>query len=294
MEVETPALVHYGVSDPHLQNIRCRPGNNPEQSCYLHTSPEYHMKRLLASGAPDIYQLCKVCRDAETGLRHQAEFTMIEWYRLGFTLDEMITDTCALIEQLARTASSDAGKVCRYSYQEVFRAATGLDPLSATVAELADQARQRLQSEIDERLLLQLGDDAGTLQDLLMTHLVIPELDRQGLVVIHHYPVTQAALARIDPTDSRVVERFEIFHAGMELANGYRELIDAQEQRQRLASDQLHRHKASLPDIKPDPEFLAALDHGLPDCSGVALGFDRVLMSFGGLSTIQETISFTG
>lgn len=298
LEVETPALVRHGVTDRHLQNMHCRSGTDPSQARYLHTSPEYHMKRLLASGSPDIYQICKVFRDAESGRRHHPEFSMIEWYRIGFTLDEMITDTCALIVALARTIGSDArdvsGDVCQYSYQQVFENATGLDPISATASKLRQLARQRLRSEIDERLLSELGNDVAVLQDLLMTHLVIPALDRQGLVVIHHYPATQAALARIDPADDRVAERFEIFHDGMELANGYRELTDSREQQRRLAADLLYRQQAGLPDMEPDPALLAALDHGLPECSGVAVGFDRLLMSFSRLSTIQETISFTG
>ncbi len=294
MEVETPALVRYGVTDRHLQNMRCQPGTDPQQARYLHTSPEYHMKRLLASGTPDIYQICKVFRDAETGRQHHPEFSMIEWYRIGFTLDEMITDTCALIAELAKAAGRDAGDICQYSYQQVFTEATGIDPLSATAIELVALARQRLRSEIDAQLLSGLGDDVAVLQDLLMTHLVIPELDRKGLVVIHHYPATQAALARIDPADERVAERFEIFHGGMELANGYRELTDSAEQHRRLAADQLHRQQAGLENIEPDPALLAALSHGLPECSGVALGFDRVLMNFSQVSTIREAISFPG
>ncbi len=293
MEVETPALVQYGVTDVHLQNLRCISSALPATAGYLHTSPEYHMKRLLAAGAPDIYQICKVFRDAERGRRHHPEFSMIEWYRLGFTLEQMIAETCALIETLAAIAGNAPGETEQLSYRDAFLRATGLDPLSATVTELAGLAKQKLSGQLDETLLRQLGDDPAALQDLLMSHLVIPGLNRTGLVVIHRYPAAQAALARIDPADQRVAERFEVFHAGLELANGYHELSDPAEQRRRFTADRQHRKKAGLPAADPDPALLAALDHGLPDCSGVAIGFDRILMSFKDFSSIEKTMSFT-
>jgi len=293
MEVETPALVRHGVTDVQLRNFECRSSLSTESAGYLHTSPEYHMKRLLAWGAPDIYQVCKVFRDGESGRRHHPEFTMIEWYRLGFTLEQIIDDSCALLTACAMAAGKTAPHISQSPYQQVFLRYTGIDPLSTTPAALRNRAGQLLGSEIDARLIARLGDDPQSWQDLLMSHVVIPALPPRKLVVIHHYPAGQAALARIDPADERVAERFEVFFGGLELANGYRELSDPHEQRQRFDNDRRRRAQCGLPDVEPDPGLLSALDHGLPECSGVAVGFDRLLMCFGDCSTITQTMSFS-
>lgn len=288
LEVETPALGTRGVTDPHLANLSCRAAALPGTELLLQTSPEYFMKRLLAAGSPDIYQICRVFRDGELGARHQPEFTMVEWYRREFDLTAMMAETCELL--MAMGDSEEA--VTSQRYADVFAAATDLDPLTATAAALTARARALLPSVVTDALATQLGHDRGSWLDLLMSHVVIPSFGEDGLLVVHHFPAEQAALARLDPADGRVAERFEVFRRGMELANGYRELTDGAEQRNRFAVDRRRRRELGLPDRDPDQRLLAALDHGLPECSGVAVGFDRVVMSYCDLPDITEALSF--
>lgn len=297
LEVETPVLTPAGTTDPNISNVRCRLAALPEQDFYLHTSPEYAMKRLLAAGSPDIYQICKVFRNRELGSQHQPEFTMIEWYRLNITLEDMIDETCALIQRLFESAApgdtgdDGLGPPARYQYRTAFRDATGLDPLSAETIDL-QQCAARLTDSITPEFASQLGVDASAWVDFLMSHVVIPGLPDKKLVVVHAYPADQAALARLDPDDPRFAERFEVFYAGLELANGYRELLDAEEQQRRFEADRARRAAAGSENIPVDNALLAALDSGLPDCCGVALGFDRIVMSIEKLPTIVQAISF--
>jgi lysyl-tRNA synthetase class 2 len=297
LEVETPVLTQAGTTDPNISNVRCRLATRPDKDFYLHTSPEYAMKRLLAAGCPDIYQICKVFRNGELGSQHQPEFTMIEWYRLNVTLEEMIDETCALIHGLFEFAvpeDADDGRLgtpARYHYRTAFRDATGLDPLSAGTDDL-QQCAARLTNSITPEFAGQLGVDANAWVDFLMSHVVIPGLPDEKLVVVDAYPADQAALARLDPDDPRFAERFEVFYGGLELANGYRELLDAEEQRRRFEADRARRELAGSEDIPIDNALLAALDSGLPDCCGVALGFDRIVMSIEKLPTIVQAISF--
>lgn len=286
LEVETPVLTRHGVTDPHIAGLQTRVAACGETPLSLHTSPEYAMKRLLAAGAPDIYQICKVFRDQEIGRLHQPEFTMIEWYRRGSTLDEIIDETTGLIRAITAIADLPSR---RYRYRDRFADACGLDPLSAGTAELANAAEALIDTGDLRRLI---GDDRTAWLDLLMSHVVVPGLPADELSVIDHYPAPQAALARLDPADPATAERFETFWNGMELANGYRELTDAAEQRERFAADRRHRSALGLPDVTPDPALLAALDHSLPECSGVALGFDRLVMIACRLEHIDEVISF--
>lgn len=297
LEVETPALVRHGVTDPHLQNIAAQLGNG--QRLLLHTSPEFHMKRLLAAGAPDIWQLCKVFRDGESGRRHEPEFTLLEWYRHGFTLEQLARETCDLLLALARSAGNvgatpaiSAGPPVWWSYTDLFRTVLGIDPLQSGAAELQACARRCLGAGVSADLRASLGDETSLWLDLLMSHAVSEHLATTGIAVVTGYPAAQAALARLDPTDPRRAERFEIFCRGIEVANGYRELADATEQGSRFAADRAFRARLGRPDVSPDPALLEALGHGLPDCSGVAVGFDRVVMVLLGLSTLQEAISF--
>jgi len=291
LEVETPALLPAGVSDPHLRDIPCRLEVAGGQTMWLHTSPESPMKRLLAAGAPDIYQVCRVFRDGELGPLHQPEFTMIEWYRRGFDMERMIDETAALIGTLRQPQGEAATSCRRYRYQEIFLELTGIDPLEPAPAELARQARARLRQPISPGLQQDPGMDRDAWLDLLMSECIMPALPREELVAITHFPASQAALARLDPEDARVAERFELFAGGMELANGYRELRDPAEQRRRLAADAGRRRAAGKPVPPPDAPLLAALDSGLPDC-GVAVGFDRVLMLHAGLEHIAQAVSF--
>jgi len=291
LEVDTPALGEYGVTDPHIQSIPVKLHSAPDQTAFLQTSPESAMKRLLAAGWPDVYQLCKVFRDGERGRLHQPEFTLIEWYRRGLSLDEMVDETCALIATLLAAAGSPAAapSITRHRYQDVFRRATGLDPLGADTFELRDRAREWAPGLGDAA---RTDDDRLLWLDLLMSHAVQPSLAADALSVVHHYPAAQGALARLDPEDPRWVERFEVFYGGLELANGYRELTDATEQRERFAADRRRRAAAGLPDMQPDLHLITALEHGLPDCSGVAVGVERVLMCALGVDTIDEVVGF--
>lgn len=297
LEVDTPALVQHGVTDPHLRNIPARLCGG--QPLFLHTSPEFHMKRLLAAGVPDIWQLGKVFRDAEAGLRHEPEFTMLEWYRHDYTLQQLIAETCKLLTVLAEAAehvgapatiSTDPPR--HWTYSALFLETLSIDPLTATTADLQDCARSLLGEQLSTELRISLGNETSLWLDLLMSHVMSEHLAGTGIAVVTGYPAEQAALARLDPADPRVAERFEVFCQGIEVANGYRELSDATEQRRRFAADRAFRARLGQPDVLPDENLLAAMEHGLPDCAGVAVGFDRVVMILLGLKTLQEAISF--
>lgn len=290
VEVETPALVAHAVTDPHLANVPVSLQVAPGRDLFLHTSPEYHMKRLLAAGAPDIFALCRVFRDGERGPRHEPEFTMVEWYRRGIALDDSIRDACDLLAALAGESGVDLDAPRRWTYQQLFVETTGIDPLSGDAAGIARSARELLGP--DSSAALGADDDAGAWLDLLMTHRVAPALAGHDVAVVTAYPADQAALARIDPADGRVAERFEVFCRGLEVANGYRELVDPDEQARRFEADRAARRRLGRPDVAPDTRLLAALRHGLPDCSGVALGFDRTLMALLGCRDIREVMAF--
>jgi lysyl-tRNA synthetase class 2 len=293
-EVETPALVRHAVTDPHLANIPARLAGQPA-AWWLHTSPEFHMKRLLAAGAPDIYQVCRVFRDGEQGRRHEPEFTMIEWYRHGLDLDGMIAETVALLASLAAATGQDTGPVQVLSYPALVAGTIGIDPLASPVALLRERVLAVLGPDlVDPSLAAALGDDADGWLDLLMSHRIMPALPAGALTVIRDYPASQAALARLDPADPRVALRFELFWRGLELANGYHELADPGEQRRRFAADRARRLALGRPDVAPDPRLLAALDAGLPDCAGVAAGFDRLMMAITGAVDIAAVSSFAG
>jgi lysyl-tRNA synthetase class 2 len=243
------------------------------------------MKRLLAAGSGDIYQVCHVFRGAERGRQHNPEFTMLEWYRLGFSLDELMNEVATLVRGLL----GDAGAVLpveSVSYVDALRLHAGLDPfgdlapLRAAARELGLDARHADGAGRDELLDLVVGARVG------------PALGEHALTFLHRYPASQAALARLDPADPRVALRFELYHRGIELANGYHELASGAEQRQRFAADLRQRRERGLPAAALDPRLLAALDAGLPDCAGVALGFDRVLMLAIGATNIDEVLAF--
>ena len=279
LEVETPALSQAGVSDPYLSPVQA---SCMGQAAYLHTSPEYPMKRLLAAGSGDIYQICKVFRDGECGRRHNPEFSMLEYYRLGFSLLSLMDEVAQLVgDYLGIQARMDL------SYGEAVRRYSGLDPFSASDESLLQQARD---CAGDPELML---DRDGCL-DLIMTHLVEPNLPKHTLVFIHSYPQSQAALAKVAENHDgyAVAKRFELYVNSLELANGYDELSQSHEQRGRCEKDlalqaQLNGHARPL-----DERFLAAIEHGLPDCSGVALGLDRILMLKLNASHLEQVLAF--
>ncbi len=284
LEVETPALSRYAVSDPHIETFAIADAAVSPHTLYLQTSPEFCMKRLLAAGYPDIYSLCRVFRDGEAGRRHQPEFTMVEWYRRGFGLDEIIADTLGLV--WATLAQDEAMEAQRYDYRQLFLEAVGLDPLAAPVQSLADAAGA------DDALRDRLGARRDDWLDLVLGLRIVPELPRDRLTVVSHYPASQAALARLCPDDPGVADRFEIFCGPVELANGYVELTDAAEQAGRFERDNAERARRGRPTRPVDTALLAALQHGLPDCAGVALGFERLLMLAAGSDDIRDVITF--
>jgi lysyl-tRNA synthetase class 2 len=282
MEVETPAMVNAPVSDVNLGSVQALvPGR--AAPLFLHTSPEYAMKRLLAAGSGDIYQICRVFRGNERGRQHNPEFTMVEWYRLGFSLADLMRE----VGELARLLLGADLPVEFVTYRDALRRHAGLDPFDADDAELRS-AGQAL--GLDARRAESAGRDE--LLDLIVGAKVGPALGNDALTFLHRYPASQAALARLDPDDKRMALRFELYHRGVELANGYHELTDTTEQRLRFAADQQSRGARGLPTFSLDAHLLAALDAGLPDCAGVALGFDRVLMLAVGAATIDDVLAF--
>lgn len=293
MEVETPLLVRHAVTDPGLANLPSALRVRPGLPCFLHTSPEYHMKRLLAAGAPDIYQLGKVFRDEELGRRHRPEFTLVEWYRLGQSFDECIGETCRLVSEVGQLLGRDIPPPERLGYRELFLRHAGVDPLEAGLGDIRQRAQALVPGGVSASLAASLGEHRRAWLDLLLVQVVEPALCTEGLVVVDRYPATQASLARLHADDPRVAERFEVYLDGMELANGYHELSDAREQRRRFADDRIERRRLGLPDVEPDELLLAALEAGLPDCCGVALGFDRLLMACLGLADIAAVVAFS-
>jgi lysyl-tRNA synthetase class 2 len=283
LEVDTPMVVNAPVTDIHIHSARVDLGAAAEHAYFLHTSPEYAMKRLLAAGSGDIYQICHVVRGFERGRLHNAEFTLIEWYRLGFTLDDLMSEVDALVRVLLGPVATGHSSE-RISYREAFLREMRLDPFTASMEELrAAAGKLGFQTEAAQR---------DELLDLLMGSAIGPRLGANALTFVHSYPATQAALARLDPRDSRAALRFELYCDGVELANGFHELASAAEQGKRFDEDNAERRRTGLPVYAPDELLLAALTAGLPDCSGVALGFDRTVMLATGARTIDEVLSF--
>jgi lysyl-tRNA synthetase class 2 len=283
LEVQTPAMVNAPVSDVNIGSSRVEVPGRKGPPLFLHTSPEYAMKRLLAAGARDIYQVCQVFRGAERGRQHNPEFTMLEWYRLGFSLEDLMREVADLVRKLLGVELP----LEFLSYRDAVRRHAGLDPLDATHQALQGAAQAL---GFDGQHSQAAGRDE--LLDLIMGAQVGPKLGASTLTFVHRYPASQAALARLDVGDPRLALRFELYHRGVELANGYHELANAAEQRKRFADDQAARRTRGLPTFEFDQHLLAALDAGLPDCAGVALGFDRVLMLAIGAASIDEVLTF--
>jgi len=286
LEVDTPALSRSAVSDPHIDSIGASLALDPATVHYLHTSPEYCMKRLLCAGYPDIYQVCKVFRDNEAGRFHQPEFTMIEWYRQGYELHQMSNETLALVA----TALDDASLVTsavQLDYAGAFQTFAGCDPLAADC-----QALARLLAA-DASLQASVGDDKDTWLDLVLEQKVVPRFAAERLTVLSHYPLGQAALARQCPANPHAADRFEVFLGRHELANGYVELRDPDEHLRRFAADQAARKSRGQIERPLDNEFLDAIRQGLPACAGVAVGFDRLLMMHAGVDDIRDVQTFS-
>jgi lysyl-tRNA synthetase class 2 len=291
LEVDTPLIVNSPVSDVHIHSAtvwlnapEAAAGDASRTPYFVHTSPEYAMKRLLAAGSGDIYQICHVVRGFESGRVHNSEFTLIEWYRLGFSLDALMSEVEALVRELLREPAARR-HVERLSYREVFLREVNLDPYTADLEALAHAAAGAGFSSTGAR-----GRDEYL--EVLMGTLIGPRLGRDALTFVYGYPASQAALARLDPQDPGVAQRFELYGDGLELANGFHELTACQEQRLRFEHDNAARRRLGLPVHALDERLLAALAHGLPDCAGVALGFDRTLMLATGATHIDEVLAF--
>jgi len=282
LEVGTPCLSTTTVTEPNIASLRVATGGG---DLYLQTSPEYYMKRLLAAGYPDIWQASTCYRGGEAGRRHLLEFTLIEWYRIGFDLDAIMRDTVALAGTMSPRL---AGQAAVYvSYAAAFADVLGIDPLAADAVQVADALGA------EDGLRRSLGSDRDAWLDLALATAVAPAFATDRLTVLHHYPASQAALARLAPHAPGTAERFEVFCGGLELANGFVELTDAGEQRRRFEADRQKRRVAGLPVPDVDEALLQALASGLPPSAGVALGLDRVLMVDQGLDDIRDVVTFT-
>lgn len=278
MEVDVPVLGSATVTDPNLEPLEVMA--NP--AAYLQTSPEFFMKRLLAAGAGSIFYLGKAFRAEEEGRRHRAEFTMLEWYRTGFDDVRLIAEVAELFQTL-----SPGVDVAVIPYRELFEARIGIDPHEATVETLAVIAREKLDIHWPD-------DNINTWLDLLFSHLVEPAIASDRLTIVTDYPASQCALAKVahNALGQRVAKRFEVYWKGVELANGYWELTDADEQKRRFESDNKTRRSSGKKSVVVDAMFLEALEHGLPECSGVALGVDRLLMCLLNKTDIKDVSYF--
>lgn len=288
LEVETPLLCRATGTDPNLDFFASQlhsPPQNP--TLFLQTSPEFAMKRLLAAGSGSIYQICKAFRNGEAGRFHNPEFTILEWYRIGFGLQELMAEVSELLLMLLADAMPQLS-VKQVSYQTLFREMTGLDALSFERSTYRDYADSVNAAEADSLCL----DDHALWLDFIFSHHIQNAMPKQVIFLVHGYPAIHSSLARIDPQDCRVSERFEVFINGIELGNGFFELNDANEQSVRFDREIAHRHQHGLPTVAKDQLFLGALQAGLPDCSGIAIGLDRLLMIMTGCSAIEQVIAF--
>ncbi|WP_411133200.1 elongation factor P--(R)-beta-lysine ligase [Yersinia enterocolitica] len=285
LEVETPTMSQATVTDIHLVPFQTRfvgPGAADGLTLYMMTSPEYHMKRLLAVGSGSIYQLGRSFRNEEAGRHHNPEFTMLEWYRPHYDMYRLMDEVDDLLQQILDCDSSE-----RLSYQQAFLRHLDIDPLSADKAQLREAA-----AKLDLSNIADTEEDRDTLLQLLFTVGVEPHIGRDKPAFVYHFPASQVSLAVISTEDHRVAERFEVYFKGIELANGFHELTDGDEQLKRFEQDNRSREKRGLPQHPIDMNLIDALKHGLPDCSGVALGVDRLVMLALGAEKLSDVIAF--
>lgn len=291
LEVETPALSQSGVTDQHLSCFKTH-FIGPEISAlkaqplgvplYLQTSPEFHMKRLLAAGSGCIFQIAKAFRNEESGRHHNPEFTLLEWYRIGFDHFQLMDEMDQLLQQVL---NCDQAK--RLTYQQAFMQVLNVDPLCASIEEMKIAG-----SVLNLGEVLENETDFDTVLQLLFCIAIEPVISQNAPCFVYNFPASQAALARISLTDSRVAERFEVYYQGIELANGFHELSDSAEQLKRFEKDNQLRKQNNLPEMPIDYRFVNSLDN-LPNCAGVALGIDRLIMLATKKKHIDDVVSFT-
>jgi len=287
-EVETPVLSVAGNTEPNIASFQLQFSGRTDgapRARWLRTSPEYPLKRLLAAGFGDCYELGRVFRDGEAGGRHNPEFTMLEWYRLGWDHQRLVGEAAALVNAALALVGREATLV-RTSYRDLYRERLGLDPMTAADAQL--------RNALGDIAIDPAGLTRDDWLDLLMTHRLQPEFPVGQLLAVHDYPASQCALARLRDDDEgvAVAERFELYLGPLELANGYHELADAVEQGARFDRDLAVRRQRGLPLPPRDERLLAALAAGFPDCAGVALGVDRLLMAMLGTDRIADVLAF--
>lgn len=286
LEVDTPIMSHAAVTDVHLASVPAlyqEIGSPKTQTCYLQTSPEYSMKRLLAAGSPSIYQICKVFRNGEVGRVHNPEFTLLEWYKLGWDDQQLMDEIDALMQLILATAPAE-----KLSYEQVFLKYVNLNPLTASIAALKQCALSHhinIVSSPDD-------NDKDMWLQLIMSEVIELQIGKEIPIFIYDFPATQAALARINPKNPAVASRFELYFKGVELANGFYELANATEQAARFDADLKKREQLKLALPPRDENFLAALAHGLPECAGVAIGLDRLIMIAAKATRLEQVISF--
>jgi len=281
LEVDTPLLCSTGITDPSIEPLMVASGASLSAPRFLQTSPEYAMKRLLASGSGAIYQITKAFRDGEAGSRHNPEFTLLEWYRPGFDHHQLMAEVEAFVSHCLGPLDCE-----KYSYRQLFVKYLCIDPFTASTAELASTASQHIDLNFD-------AGDRDMWLDLLMSHLIEPELANIGMCFVYDYPASQAALSRIVQSDDvELGQRFELYVNGVELANGYCELTNAAEQEARFLADNVRRRELGLAEKPLDRQLLLAMEQGLPECAGVAVGVDRLLMRFTGSADIRDVIAF--
>ncbi len=285
LEVDTPAMSHATVTDVHLHTFKTEfvgPGFAGGQSVYLMTSPEFHMKRLLAAGSGSIYQINKAFRNEESGRYHNPEFTMLEWYRVGFDHHDLMAEMAQLLQRVLPCGECD-----KITYQQAFIEQLNLCPLQASMTELKQIAAQLGLADIAEP-----ETHRDTLLQLLFSLAIEPKIGQQVPVMVYDFPASQAALAKINQDDPRVADRFEVYFKGIELANGFHELDDADEQLARFEQDNQLRIEMGLAPQPIDYHLIAALRSGLPACAGVALGIDRLIMLATNSHHIEQVTAF--
>jgi elongation factor P--(R)-beta-lysine ligase len=286
LEVETPMLSVAANTEPNIESFCTEFSGHVDagpRRRWLRTSAEFPLKRLLAAGAGDCYELGRVFRNGEAGRRHNPEFTMLEWYRVGWDHRQLIDETVELV-QLALGLVDRRASLMSITYRALFVDALGIDPFLASVACLREPLRE---FDIKDE-----GLQRDDWLDLLMTHCLQPRFPADRITVIRDWPASQCALARVRDDDPAVAERFELYLGGYELANGYHELTDAAEQRARFENDNGRRMARGQQELPIDQHLLAALEHGLPECAGVALGIERLMMCLSGCDDIRRMLAF--
>lgn len=278
LEVDTPILSHSAVTDPYIQSLQTRHAFEQGTPLYMHTSPEYCMKRLLAAESGSIYQITHVFRDEESGKRHQTEFSMLEWYRVDFDYKQLMDDVAELLTEVGLS------KPAKMTYAEVFLEIVNINPHTCELSQLQEISGQHGWGNDSE--------DRHALLDYIFSEVVMKDINNGQALFIYDYPECMAALATIKDSEPRVAERFELFINGMEIANGFNELCDADEQKQRFENELKDRKRKGLNTVPIDKNFIAALKAGLPKSAGVALGIDRLLMALCGKDDIKDVMTF--